>query len=55
MPPTEVPETDLAPLPEGGFGLYIIQSACDEVLYRHQEGVNTVRLTLGNRGTAQAG
>ncbi len=55
VPPTEVPETDLASLPEGGFGLYIIQSACDEVLYRHQEGVNTVRLTLGNRGTAQAG
>lgn len=55
VPPTEVPETDLAPLPEGGFGLYIIQSACDEVLYQHQEGVNTVRLTLGNRVTAQAG
>lgn len=45
-PPAEAPETDFGDFPEGGFGLYIINQACDEVVYDHQNGINIVRLTV---------
>ncbi len=45
-PPVDLPETDFAALPEGGFGLHIIQGASDRVDYLHHEGVNTVRLWI---------
>ena len=45
-PPAEPPSADLTAFPEGGFGLYIIHQACDEVAYSHEEGVNTVRLAV---------
>lgn len=43
-------EVDLSNLPEGGFGLYIIEHACDQVSYLHHQGVNSVRLHI-NRST----
>ena len=46
VPPPAQSEVDLSELPEGGFGLYIIQHACDEVIYQHNLGVNSVRLRL---------
>ena len=45
-PPEQPEETDFAAFPEGGFGLTIIQKACDRVEYLHHEGINTVRLYL---------
>lgn len=44
LPPSCVQETDFATFPEGGFGLNIIQMACDSVNYLHSQGVNTVRM-----------
>ena len=46
VPPEEPAEIDLSAFPEGGFGLHIIRQVCDEVEYRHDDGVNTVRIRL---------
>ena len=46
-PPSALPPTHFETLPDGGFGLAIIQKAADEVLYDHHAGVNTTRLTIG--------
>ena len=46
-PPEEPAAIDLSAFPEGGFGLHIIRQVCDEVEYRHDDGVNTVRIRLG--------
>ena len=43
-PPAEPMESNFAEFPEGGFGLTIIQKACDRVDYLHHGGVTTVRL-----------
>ena len=43
-------EVDLSNMPEGGFGLYIIEHACDQVSHLHHQGVNSVRLHI-NRST----
>lgn len=43
-PPEDPIEPDLSTLPEGGFGLSIIRSACSQVEFLHNAGVNTVRL-----------
>lgn len=45
-PPGEAPESNFAAFPEGGFGMYIIQSVSDNVDYLHHEGVNTVRMRI---------
>ena len=45
-PPKDAPESDFAAFPEGGFGMYIIQSVSDNVDYLHHEGVNTVRMRI---------
>jgi PAS domain S-box-containing protein len=42
--PAQAPTTDLADFPEGGFGLSIMRQVSDAVEYRHDMGVNTVRL-----------
>ena len=42
--PAQAPTTDLADFPEGGFGLSIMRQVSDAVTYRHDLGVNTVRL-----------
>jgi PAS domain S-box-containing protein len=41
-----LPGDEIARLPEGGFGLSIIEQVADEVHYLHEDGVNTVRLRL---------
>ena len=33
-------------MPEGGFGLGIIQQAADTLNYRHEDGVNTVQIRV---------
>ena len=44
-PPTETPpDTDWGEYPEGGFGMNIMYSATDGVVYEHHQGINTVRL-----------
>jgi PAS domain S-box-containing protein len=43
-PSGDVPDTHFDEYPEGGFGLQIMQGACDEVAHLHDGGVNTVRL-----------
>ncbi len=43
-PPQEIAPTDFGEYPEGGFGLTIIQKACDQVDYGHSAGVNTIRM-----------
>ncbi|MFM9428769.1 PAS domain S-box-containing protein [Variovorax sp. GrIS 2.14] len=43
-PPHEIAPTDFDAYPEGGFGLTIIQKACDRVDYGHRAGVNTMRM-----------
>lgn len=60
--PGEAPhpeDTDFSGFPEGGFGLTIIQQACDSVGYLHAEGVNTVRMVcssgLGAADQGEAG
>ncbi len=45
IPPAEVVEADFAAFPEGGFGLTIIRSASDALVYDHHDGVNSVRMT----------
>lgn len=47
-PPTLPQDADLSTYPQGGFGLFIIQQACDAVHYLHHDGLNTVRLKLLN-------
>jgi anti-sigma regulatory factor (Ser/Thr protein kinase) len=47
-PPADPPEASLDEFPEGGFGLHIIFSACDQVDYLHEQGLNTVRLRVRN-------
>lgn len=42
--PTRAPEPDLSGHSEGGFGLYIIERSCDEVLYTHRGGINRIVL-----------
>jgi PAS domain S-box-containing protein len=49
-PTHERSEVDLSTMPEGGFGLYIIEHACDQVSYLHHQGVNSIRLHI-NRST----
>jgi sigma-B regulation protein RsbU (phosphoserine phosphatase) len=44
-PPEETAGPDMSTLPEGGFGMTIIRSACSKVEFLHHEGVNTVRMT----------
>jgi anti-sigma regulatory factor (Ser/Thr protein kinase) len=44
-PPADTPDTNFGLYPEGGFGLQIIRGASDGVVYLHQAGVNTIRLT----------
>jgi PAS domain S-box-containing protein len=44
-PPAELPDTDFAAFPEGGFGLEIIRGASDGVEYLHTSGVSTIRMT----------
>ncbi len=44
IPPTTPTGLDYADLPEGGFGLRIIDAACDQVDYLQSPGVNTIRL-----------
>ena len=51
--PAQAPATDLADFPEGGFGLSIMRQVSDAVEYRHDLGVNTVRL-VRRLGGAQA-
>ncbi len=46
VPPSELPGTRLEDLPEGGFGLSIIQRSCDRVDYRMSSGICTTRLEL---------
>ena len=48
-PPSAQHEVDLSQMPEGGFGLYIIENACDKVQYRHHQGINTVHLSFNRR------
>lgn len=43
--PLEFDPADLAALPEGGLGLYIIQTVMDEVDYQTADGVNILTLT----------
>jgi len=45
-PPNEVRESDFAAFPEGGFGLYIIQTVSIHTDYLHHRGVNTVRMMV---------
>ncbi len=44
IPPTTPARIDYTDLPEGGFGLRIIDAACDQVDYLQSNGVNTIRL-----------
>ena len=44
-PPAEISETNFDEYPEGGFGLTIINRACDRVDYGHRCGVNTMRMS----------
>lgn len=43
-PPPYIPEPDFGDFPEGGFGLQIIRSGCDQSDYLHENGVTTIRL-----------
>lgn len=43
-PPKHLQAAELADFPEGGFGLSIIHQACDQVVYSHCQGINTVRM-----------
>ena len=45
-PPAEPRETSFEAFPEGGFGLHIIYSACDQVDFLHDQGLNTVRMRV---------
>ncbi len=49
VPPAEPEPADFSLFPEGGFGLSIIQGACDSVEYLHAHGVNTVRMVRAVR------
>lgn len=42
--PEEVPEPDLAALPEGGLGLFIIRSFMDQVKYTRDNGRNVLTM-----------
>ncbi len=42
--PEEVPEPDLAALPEGGLGLFIIRSFMDEVTYARENERNVITM-----------
>lgn len=47
--PKSVPQNhDLSTYPEGGFGQYIIEQACDQVHYGHHAGVNLVQMTVSS-------
>lgn len=43
-PPTLDDTLDPEPGSEGGFGLYIIQLACDTLAFEHGQGINRVRM-----------
>jgi len=45
QPDGEVTDLQFDAYPEGGFGLQIMRDACDEVVYLHDGGVNTIRLS----------
>lgn len=45
-PPKQVLLADMNKYPEGGFGHYIIENACDVVDYSHHQGINTIRLEM---------
>jgi len=42
--PQEAQESNFATFPEGGFGMYIIQTGAENTDYRHYKGLNTVRI-----------
>ena len=50
MPPRQAPvlefdPDDIANLPEGGMGLFLIQSVMDEVEFDRRDGRNAMRMT----------
>jgi PAS domain S-box-containing protein len=52
--PEPVPLAALDDYPEGGFGMFIMHSACDRVEHLHEHGLNTVRLTHRRRQAVPA-
>jgi PAS domain S-box-containing protein len=44
-PPDDIEAPPLEGFPQGGFGLAIMRDASDGVVYLHDDGVNTIRLT----------
>lgn len=42
----EIESEDPTHLPEGGYGLHIIEQTCDEVRYSADQGINTVHIAL---------
>jgi PAS domain S-box-containing protein len=44
MPSGDLNEIDLSSYPEGGFGLFIMRQACDELIFSHSQEVNRTRL-----------
>ena len=52
-PPAQVPQKEIgeeiADLPEGGFGWFLIQRLCDDIHFAHADGRNKLTLVLSVR------